>query len=144
LTPKYPTSALLGRTLGRSTGLPKTDPADGWYAAIGCSLFLDQVPIAFLTILSPDVEKAYGTIGEILTLWDEIAAAVLIEPSVVLKAELMHLEVNIDHQKDDGAVLVLPNEIGERNVHVIEQVADLFKAKFVDSMTGQSSACPSH
>jgi inosine-uridine nucleoside N-ribohydrolase len=74
-------------------------------------------------------------------LWDEIAAAVLIDPSIVLRAELMHLNVDIDHQEHYGAVIPLPANSAQRNVRVVEQVdVDRFKQEFVSRMTGPPSS----
>jgi purine nucleosidase len=73
-----------------------------------------------------------------LPLWDEMAAAVLVDPSLVTKRVSALMDVNLDHGMDYGRVHVWPEasapHMGERPVDIVEKVdVDRFEQMFVQA-----------
>jgi inosine-uridine nucleoside N-ribohydrolase len=79
-------------------------------------------------------------------LWDEVAASVLIDPSLVEDASWKYLDVIIDHGIKYGAVAVFNTaclNADQPRVRVVQKLdVDRFKAEFIDCMTAQSAASP--
>ena len=68
-----------------------------------------------------------------LPLWDEMATAVLVDPSLVTKKVSALMDVNLDHGMDYGRVHVWPDasapRMGERPVEIVrEGRVDRFRA----------------
>jgi inosine-uridine nucleoside N-ribohydrolase len=80
----------------------------------------------------PDISKAH--------LWDEICAAVLIDPTLIIHSEDEYIDVVVDHQKDYGAVrLDCQNALidGQSKVRIVDKIGVCrFKSEFIDSMVG--------
>jgi inosine-uridine nucleoside N-ribohydrolase len=80
-------------------------------------------------------------------LWDEVAASILIDPSLVEDASWKYLDVIIDHGIKYGAVAVFNtacHNADQPRVRVVQKLdVDRFKAEFIDCMTAQSAASPS-
>jgi inosine-uridine nucleoside N-ribohydrolase len=76
-----------------------------------------------------------------LPLWDELAAAIVADPTLVTGTVEAAMDVNLDHGMDYGRVHVWPDAIaphlGEREV-VIVQTVD--KARFVDEFIAAAGA----
>jgi purine nucleosidase len=74
-------------------------------------------------------------------LWDELAAAVLIDPIVVTKSEDIYLDVNIDHNMDYGRAHVWWDDqhvphTNKRKVRVVDEIdVNRFKARFIKCMS---------
>jgi purine nucleosidase len=73
-------------------------------------------------------------------MWDELAAAVWLDPSVVTKEELLYMSTNIDHGPGYGETLVWAEGnqpgLGERLVHVPTDLdREKFYRMFTDLMT---------
>lgn len=72
-------------------------------------------------------------------LWDELAAAVLIDPCVTAKSEEMYLDVDLDHGMDYGRVHVWSANVpqtNKRKVRVVDEInVDCFKAMFLKCMS---------
>jgi inosine-uridine nucleoside N-ribohydrolase len=106
--------------------------------------------------LSPnDLEKiraAHNPVAEFVTtysrydvsqhhLWDEVAASVLIDPSLVKDASWKYLDVIIDHGPKYGVVAVSSRpspDAHKRRVRVIQKLdIERFKSKFIDCMAAR-------
>jgi inosine-uridine nucleoside N-ribohydrolase len=85
-----------------------------------------------------DVSKAH--------LWDEICAAVLIDPTLVKETDDEYIDVVVDHQKDYSAIRLSPSNAmieDQSKVRIVDKIdVDRFKSEFVDSMVGLSKVPP--
>ena len=85
-----------------------------------------------------DVSKAH--------LWDELCAAVLIDPTLVREADDEYIDVVVDHQKDYGAIRLNCHSAlieGQAKVRIVHKIdVNRFKSEFVDSMVGLSKIAP--
>lgn len=74
-------------------------------------------------------------------LWDEICAAVLIDPTLITEAEDAYVDVVVDHQKDYGAIRLNCHKAliqGQSKVRIVDQIdVGRFKSEFIDSMIGK-------
>jgi inosine-uridine nucleoside N-ribohydrolase len=74
-------------------------------------------------------------------LWDEICAAVLIDPTLVTEPDDEYIDVVVDHQKDYGAIRLnchKPLIQGQSKVRIVDQIdVGRFKSEFIDSMIGK-------
>jgi purine nucleosidase len=78
-------------------------------------------------------------------LWDELAAAAWLDPSIVTKTTTLYMDVSVDHGPSYGDTLVwLPGsqpELGERQVVVQEDLdKEKFYREFVELMTRPTPA----
>jgi inosine-uridine nucleoside N-ribohydrolase len=68
--------------------------------------------------------KKYGEIG--FPMWDETAAAVWIDPTLVTRSDQLSMDIDIDHGPNYGATLSWPTDsapgLGEAKVTVIRAV----------------------
>jgi inosine-uridine nucleoside N-ribohydrolase len=74
------------------------------------------------------------------SLWDELAAAVLIDPTMVTKSSYIYLDVNLEHEMDYGRVHVWDDAnvppTGERKVRVVQEIdLNRFRERFIKSMS---------
>ena len=73
-------------------------------------------------------------------LWDEICAAVLIDPTLIANSDDQYVDVIVDHGKDYGAVRLDPNNAliaGQSKLRIVNGIdVSRFKALFVNSMSG--------
>jgi inosine-uridine nucleoside N-ribohydrolase len=81
------------------------------------------------------------------SLWDELAAAVLIDPTVVTASEDIYLDVNIDHDMDYGRVHVWDDKSAPdtniRKVRVVKELdAKRFQERFIKSMSASPTLQP--
>jgi inosine-uridine nucleoside N-ribohydrolase len=90
------------------------------------------------TYSCPDVSKG--------NLWDEICAAVLIDPAIVKETEDDYVDVIVDHQKHYGAIrLDCHNPLidGQSKVRIVDEIdIDRFKLDFIQCMIGRNVASP--
>jgi inosine-uridine nucleoside N-ribohydrolase len=79
-------------------------------------------------------------------LWDEVAASVLIDPSLVKDTSWKYLDVIIDHGIKYGVTGAFNTACLNRDqprVRVVQKIdVDRFKAEFIDCMTARSAASP--
>jgi inosine-uridine nucleoside N-ribohydrolase len=78
-------------------------------------------------------------------LWDEAAAAVVIDPAIVTDSKEVYLDVNIDHDIDYGRVHVWSDtdvpHINIRKVRVVNEMdAKRFEERFIKSMTASPAS----
>jgi inosine-uridine nucleoside N-ribohydrolase len=89
---------------------------------------------------SPDVGNT--------NLWDEISAAVLIDPTLITNSDDQYVDVVIDHGEDYGAIrLDSDNELieGQSKLRIVNAIdVGRFKSLFVGSMIGQNSKASSN
>jgi inosine-uridine nucleoside N-ribohydrolase len=74
-----------------------------------------------------------------LPLWDELAAAILLDPTLVTKSTKAYMRVDLEHGMNYGAAHVWPEEmrphLGERQVEIIDDIdADRFRDLMVASL----------
>lgn len=74
-----------------------------------------------------------------LPLWDELTAAVLLDPTLVTKSTKAYMRVDLDHGMNYGSAHVWPEEmrphLGERQVEIVEDIdADRFRDLMVASL----------
>jgi inosine-uridine nucleoside N-ribohydrolase len=76
-------------------------------------------------------------------LWDEICAAILIDPTLITNSDDQYVDVVTDHQQNYGAVrLDSDNELieGQSKLRVVNAIdVDRFKSLFIDSMIGKNA-----
>ncbi len=74
-------------------------------------------------------------------LWDEICAAVLIDPTLVTEPDDEYIDVVVDHQRDYGAIRLNCHKAliqGQSKVRIVDQIdVGRFKSEFIDSMIGK-------
>jgi purine nucleosidase len=72
-------------------------------------------------------------------LWDEICAAVLIDPTLIKESDDEYIDVVVDHQKDYGAIRLNSHNAlveGQSKVRIVNKIdVDRFKSKFIESMS---------
>jgi purine nucleosidase len=74
-----------------------------------------------------------------LPLWDELTAAILLDPSLVTRSTKAYMRVDLDHGMNYGAAHVWPEEMrphqGERQVEIVEDIdAERFQDLMVASL----------
>jgi inosine-uridine nucleoside N-ribohydrolase len=73
-------------------------------------------------------------------LWDEISAAVLIDPTLIAESDDEYIDVVVDHQKDYGAIRLNSHNAlieGQSKVRIVNKIhVCRFKSAFIDSMIG--------
>jgi inosine-uridine nucleoside N-ribohydrolase len=81
-------------------------------------------------------------------LWDEICAAILIDPTLITNSDDQYADVVIDHQKDYGAVrLDSDNALieGQSKLRIVNTIdVGRFKSQFVNSMIGLNAKASSN
>jgi inosine-uridine nucleoside N-ribohydrolase len=81
-------------------------------------------------------------------LWDEICAAILIDPTLITKFDYQYVDVVTDHQQDYGAVRLDPDNAlieGQSKLRFVNAIdVDRFKSLFIDSMIGTNAKAPSN
>jgi inosine-uridine nucleoside N-ribohydrolase len=78
-------------------------------------------------------------------LWDELAAAAWLDPSIITKTHKLYMDVSTDHGASYGDTLVWSNDtrphLGEREVEIQDDLdQDKFYREFVDLMTRPTPA----
>jgi purine nucleosidase len=81
-------------------------------------------------------------------LWDEICAAILIDPTLITNADYQYVDVVIDHQQDYGTVKLDPDNAlieGQSKLQIVNAIdVDRFKSLFIDSMIGKNANASSN
>jgi inosine-uridine nucleoside N-ribohydrolase len=76
-------------------------------------------------------------------LWDEICAAILIDPTLITHSDEAYVDIVVDHQQDYGAVRLDSDKAlieGQSKLRVVNAIdVDRFKSLFIDSMTGKNA-----
>ena len=78
-----------------------------------------------------------------LPLWDELASAILLDPTLMTKATKVYMRVDIDHGMDYGSAHVWSDttrpHLGEREVEIVDDIdADRFKDLMVAALQTKS------
>jgi purine nucleosidase len=82
-------------------------------------------------------------------LWDELAAAAWLDPSIITKETTLYMDIDITHAAGYGNVLVwapgLQPGLGEQLVHVQDELnTDKFYKMFIDLMSTTAPKVPAH
>jgi purine nucleosidase len=77
-------------------------------------------------------------------LWDELAAAAWLDPSIITKENMLYMDIDISHAAGYGNVLVwapgLQPGLGEQLVHIPDDLdTDRFYRMFIDAMSRPTS-----
>ncbi|PWT82400.1 MAG: hypothetical protein C5B58_08340 [Acidobacteria bacterium] len=80
-------------------------------------------------------------------LWDEICAAILVDPTLITHSGDSYVDIVVDHQQDYGAVrLDSDNALIERQskLRIVDAIdVGRFKSLFIDSMIGTKAKASS-
>jgi len=106
---------------------------------------IDKIRAAKTPIANYVLEYSKIDIAKNWPLWDELAAAVLIDPMVVTKSEDVCVCVDIDHGKDYGRVHVCNDEnvpsTDKSKVRVVQAIdLNRFKERFVKCMSAHPAS----
>jgi purine nucleosidase len=82
-------------------------------------------------------------------LWDELAAAAWLDPSIITKTHKVYMDVSTDHGASYGDTLIWSNDtrphLGEREVEIQDDLDQTkFYSEFVDLMTRPTPAPAAH
>jgi inosine-uridine nucleoside N-ribohydrolase len=110
---------------------------------------IDKISAAAAHSLIADYVVTYSERDKDKTnLWDEICAAVLIDPALITDSEDLYVDVVIDHQQDYGTVRLDPNNPlieGQSKVRVVKAIdVGRFKSLFMKSMIGTNAKASSN
>jgi inosine-uridine nucleoside N-ribohydrolase len=111
----------------------------------------------YITLDKADIEKiraAHSQISDFVVkysendvgktnLWDEICAAILIDPTLITNSDKQFVDVVIDHRQDYGAVRLDSNNAlieGQSKLRIVNAIdVCRFKSLFIDSMIGKNA-----
>jgi inosine-uridine nucleoside N-ribohydrolase len=103
---------------------------------------IDKISAANSLIGDYVVKYSKNDVGQ-KNLWDEICAAILIDPTLITNADYLYVEVVIDHQRDYGAVRLDSNNAlieGQSKLRIVNAFdVGRFKSLFIDSMIGTNA-----
>jgi inosine-uridine nucleoside N-ribohydrolase len=76
-------------------------------------------------------------------LWDEICAAILIDPTLITHSDDSYVDIVVDHQQDYGAVRLDSDKAlieGQSKLRIVNAIdVDRFKSLFIDSMIDKNA-----
>jgi inosine-uridine nucleoside N-ribohydrolase len=108
---------------------------------------IDKISAAHTPIGDFVVKYSRLDVGK-TNLWDEICAAVLIDPTLITNSDDQYVDIVVDHQKDYGAVRLDSNNPlieGQCKLRIVNAIdVGRFKSQFVDSMTGLNAKASSN
>jgi inosine-uridine nucleoside N-ribohydrolase len=108
---------------------------------------IDKISAAH-TLLGDFVVRYSGIDVDNTDLWDEIGAAILIDPTLITHSDNSYVDIEVDHQKDYGAVRLDSDTAlieGQSKLRIVNAIdVGRFKSLFVDSMIGASAKVSSN
>jgi purine nucleosidase len=108
---------------------------------------IDKISAAH-TMLGDFVVRYSGLDVDNTDLWDEIGAAILIDPTLITHSDNSYVDIEVDHQKDYGAVRLDSDTAlieGQSKLRIVNAIdVGRFKSLFVDSMIGASAKASSN
>ena len=108
---------------------------------------LDQISEAHSPIGDYVVKYSKNDVDQ-KNLWDEICAAILIDPTLITDSDYQYVDVVIDHQQDYGVVRFDSNNVlieGQSKLRIVNAFdIGRFKALFINSMIGANTKASSN